>query len=98
MPVFLDRLKVQLAVSVGWTIKGKLPEAIRAFQATEADGVWHLHRGMKRLTDPKIKAIMFAHSLEEESHAEEFAITYNQYADRVMTPAAYERADLYDDY
>ena len=33
-----DKLKIKMAVSLGWTIKGKLPEAIRAFQATEADG------------------------------------------------------------
>ena len=93
-----DKLKIKLAVSVGWTIKGKLPEAIRAFQATEADGVWHLHRGLRRLDDPKLKAILFAHSLEEESHAEEFAHTYGEYSDRVMTPASYERKDLYQEY
>src|SRR5262245_44383908 len=93
-----DKLKIRLAVSVGWTLKGKLPEAIRAFQATEADGVWHLHRGMRRLDDPRLKAILFSHSLEEESHAEEFAHTYHEYSERVMTPASYERKDLYSDY
>jgi rubrerythrin len=93
-----DKLKIKLAVSLGWSIKGKLPEAIRAFQATEADGVWHLHRGLRRLDDPKLKAILFSHSLEEESHAEEFAHTYHHYSDQVMTPASYERKDLYQDY
>ncbi|MFO0757161.1 MAG: ferritin-like domain-containing protein [Byssovorax sp.] len=93
-----DKLKIKMAVSLGWSIKGKMPEAIRAFQATEADGVWHLHRGLARLDDPKLKAILFSHSLEEESHAEEFAHTYHEYADQVMTPAAYERKDLYSEY
>lgn len=93
-----EKLKIKLAVTVGWSMKGKLPEAIRGFQATEADGVWHLHRGLRRLDDPKLKAILFTHSLEEECHAEEFAATYNEYGDRVMTPAAYERKDLYGDY
>lgn len=90
-----DKLKIRLAVSVGWSIKGKLPEAIRGFQATEADGVWHLHRGMRRVEDPKKRAILFAHSLEEESHAEEFAHTYREYGEQIFVPAAYERKDLY---
>ena len=59
MRMSLDRLRVRLAVSIGWAMKGKLPEAIRGFQATEADGVWHLHRGLARLKDPKYRAILF---------------------------------------
>lgn len=90
-----EKLKIRLAVSVGWSIKGKLAEAIRGFQATEADGVWHLHRAFYKLDDPRRKAILFTHSLEEESHAEEFAHIYGKYSERVMTPASYEREDLY---
>lgn len=92
-----EKLKIKLAVAFGWALKGKLAEAIRAFQATEADGVWHLHRGIRRMTDPKLKAVLFAHSLEEESHAEEFADIYKLYGDHAMTPATYERKDLYSD-
>lgn len=91
----LHRLKVKLAVSVGWAMKGKLAEAIRGFQATEADGVWHLHRGLARLKDPRHRAILFTHSLEEESHAEEFSKAYVHYADHVLQPPNYERQDLY---
>ena len=93
-----EKLKIKLAVRLGWSMKGKLPAAIRAFQATEADGVWHLHRGIRRLDDPKLKAILFAHSLEEESHAEEFSRAYDAYGDRIMPPPNYERKDLYGEY
>lgn len=91
----VEKAKIWLAVRVGWRIKGKMAEAIRGFQATEADGVWHLHRGMARMKDPKQRAIMFTHSLEEEAHAEEFTRAYSHYGERVLVPAAYERHDLY---
>jgi|SRR5579883_2858711 len=92
----IERIKIKLAVSLGWTMQGKLPEAIRNFQATEADGVWHLRRGMRLLADPRQKAIVFSHSIEEESHADEFTRAYHHYGARPMQPANYERADLYD--
>jgi rubrerythrin len=97
MVPLLEKMKIRLAVAVGWKLPGKQAEAIRAFQATEADGVWHLHRGIQRLKDPKLKALLFSHSLEEESHAEEFAHTYAAYSDRSMSPAVYERSDLYEE-
>ena len=90
-----EKLKIRLAVNYGWHIKGKIAEAIRGFQATEADGVWHLQRGLRKIDDTRHRAILFTHSLEEEAHAEEFASVYNHYSDRVMTPATYEREDLY---
>lgn len=91
----LEKARIWLAVRLGWRIKGKMAEAIRGFQATEADGVWHLHRGMARMKDPKQRAIMFTHSLEEEAHAEAFAHAYSHYGERVLVPANYEREDLY---
>lgn len=90
-----DKLKIRLAVSVGWSIKGKLPEAVRAFQATEADGVWHLHRGLQRMADPKMRAIIFTHGLEEEAHAEAFGKVFDECGDRPIPPPAFERHDLY---
>lgn len=90
----LEYLRVKLAVAVGWKLGGRKAAAIRGFQATEADGVWHLHRAISRIDDPKIRAILFTHSLEEESHAEEFAHTYKLYTDHAIPPATYERKDL----
>ena len=95
MRISFDRIKIRLAVSLGWAMKGKMSEAIRGFQATEADGVWHLHRGLNRLKNAWHRAILFTHSLEEERHAEEFAKAYVHYADHVLQPANYERQDLY---
>ena len=91
----LEKFRIQLIVSLLWSSRGRTAEAIRGFQATEADGVWHLHRGLARITDPKQRAIVFTHSLEEESHAEEFAHVYGLYAERPMSPATYERDDLH---
>jgi rubrerythrin len=91
----IERLKVQLSVRFAWTSNRRRAEAIRGFQATEADGVWHLHRGMRQLADPKQRAVVFTHGLEEESHADEFAAVYKQYGDHVLTPLYFEREDLY---
>lgn len=91
----LETWRVKLMVRLGWRNRGAVAEAIQGFTATEADGVWHLHRGLARIRDPKQRAILFTHSLEEEAHAEAFAATYAQYADRAITPPSFEREDLY---
>jgi hypothetical protein len=95
----LDRwaaLKVRLSVVLFWNSNRRRAEAIRGFQATEADGVWHLQRGFQRLEDPRQRAAVFLHMLEEESHADEFAEAYKTYADHPLGPSPYEREDLYD--
>jgi hypothetical protein len=87
---------VRLTVSVGWSLApGRVPEVIRGFHATEADGVWHLYRSLRQITDPRQRAIVFAHCLEEEAHADAFAQTYAHYGERVFTPVLYERKALY---
>jgi hypothetical protein len=91
----VEGAKIWLAVHVGWRFNGKRAEAIRGFQATEADGVWHLHRALARIHDPRERAILFTHGLEEESHAEEFVNAYTHYGQRVLVPANFERTDLY---
>jgi hypothetical protein len=95
MVALVHKLKIWFAVSVVWTMKGKIAEAVRGFQATEADGVWHLRRGLTRIRDLRHRAILFSHSLEEEAHAEEFADAYRHYGEQALKPASYERADLY---
>ena len=92
---FLERLKVTLTVLLFWRSKRIMLEAVRAFQATEADGVWHILRGMRRAKDPKLRAHMFTHLLEEQSHADEFVKIYNHYSDQTFVRADYERDDLY---
>jgi hypothetical protein len=92
---FLERARVSIAVRFRWHSRPAVAEAIRGFSATEADGVWHLQRGMARLSDDRQRAVMLTHCLEEECHAEAFAVTYGAYADRPLAPAAYERGDLY---
>ena len=92
----IERAKIWLAVKLVWPFNGKMAEAIRGFQATEADGVWHLHRTLHRLDDPRQRAILFTHSLEEESHAEEFTHAYAHYGQRPLAPANFERQDLYE--
>jgi len=92
----IERAKIWLAVKLVWPRNGKMAEAIRGFQATEADGVWHLHRALGRLDDPRQRAILFTHSLEEESHAEEFTLAYAHYGQRPLAPANFERHELYE--
>lgn len=92
----IERVKIRLAVSVGWSAApSRVSEVIRGFQATEADGVWHLYQGMRSISDPKEKAIVFGHCLEEEAHADAFVRAYRHYGGRVFSPTHYERKALY---
>ena len=94
----IERVKVLLAVRIGWAAApARVGEVIRGFQSTEADGVWHLYQGMRRITDPEERAIVFGHCLEEESHADAFARVYRHYGERVFTPSHFERKPLYPD-
>lgn len=86
-----------LVVRLLWSSRARLARVVAGFQATEADGVWHLHRGIRRIHDPKQRAIVFTHSLEEESHAEEFGRLHATLSDRPGGPATYERQDLHPD-
>jgi len=92
----VERIKIWVAVKLGWALPGRMLEAIRGFQATEADGVWHLHRSYQGLTDPRHRSIVFTHSLEEESHADEFARVYKQSSEYGLSPVRYERRTLYE--
>ena len=92
---WIERLKLALTVRLFWRAPSTVAEAVRGFHATEADGVWHLHRGMQRVEDPAVKAVLFTHSLEEESHAEAFAGVYGRYAGVPFAARHYEREDLY---
>lgn len=92
----IERLKIRLAVSVELTDKpARVSEVIRGFQATEADGVWHLYQGMRQIEDPRERAVIFGHCLEEESHADAFVRAYKHYGGRVFTPTHFERKALY---
>jgi len=93
----LESMKVQFLVRFGWEKETRRLEAVRGFQATEADGVWHLHRSLVKIDDPHHRAIVFTHSLEEESHAEAFTHVYKQSSERAMQPLRYERTSLYSD-
>ncbi|MGH7439330.1 MAG: hypothetical protein ACRENE_26890 [Polyangiaceae bacterium] len=92
----IERLKVRLAVSLGWSSPAKVGEVIRGFQSTEADGVWHIYRGMRSISDPKERAIAFGHCLEEEAHADAFARVYRHYEDRAFSAAHFERKAIYE--
>lgn len=88
-----ERLGVALAVRLG-SSPAHVAEVIRGFQATESDGVWHLHRGIRKVESPRERAIVFGHCLEEEAHADAFADTYGRVTDGVFRPVHFERQDL----
>jgi rubrerythrin len=94
MVPMIERWTVRLAVRWFWRDPAAVAEAVRGFQATEADGVWHLRQSIRAVRDPRVKAVMFAHSLEEESHADEFAAIYGAYARAPFAPRHYEREAL----
>lgn len=91
----LERLTIALTVRGPWRDGGRVGAAIRGFQATEADGVWHLQRGIARLDDPKQKAAIFLHCLEEECHADAFSDLWRASQGGVFSAEHFERGDLY---
>jgi carbamoyltransferase len=91
----VERLKTQLAVRWHWKSPKRYLDAMAGFHATEADGVWHLHRSLPRIKNPQHRAIVFTHSLEEESHADTFARVYNDSSAYRLQPVVYQREDLY---
>lgn len=94
----IERVKVWLSLRVLWKANPELKfEAIRNFQATEADGVFHLLRGVRRTPTAKEKAILISHIIEEESHADIFASVYSRESNRAMVPSFFERENLYSE-
>lgn len=91
----LQRLKIRLVVLVFWKIKAILLKSISDFQATEADGVWHLLHATRQTANPEHKAALFTHLIEEESHAERFAELYETVSGQRLIPTQYERKRLY---
>lgn len=95
--VSLNKIYIFLVVKFLWKFKSIKHNAIRSFQATEDDGVWHLHQVFNSTYDPKIKADVFTHILEEDSHASLFKKVYEQESKTNFTRQYYEREDLLPD-
>ncbi len=91
----IENLKIRLSLALTWRSPERVASAIRGFQVTEADGVWHLHRAIERLEDPRTKAVIFTHGLEEECHADVFGTVQRLYAGGLSSPMHFERKDLY---
>lgn len=88
-----ERLRVALALGLR-PAPTYLAEIVRGFQATEADGVWHLRRAIEKLESPRARAAVFAHCLQEEAHADAFVTTYACIAENAFRPVHFERRDL----
>jgi len=91
----MERIKVRALVSVFWRSKQTMLSAVNGFQATEADGVWHLLRGIEGAEDPKVRATLFEHMIEEESHAEAFGQVCREESAQAFVPTFYEREDIF---
>ena len=92
---WIERIKVQIIVSLFWRVRERMLRAVNAFQATEADGVWHLLRGIDNTDNPKVQGMLFEHMVEEESHADEFVRVYRTCGEQAFVPTYYEREDLF---
>jgi rubrerythrin len=95
MKIFFERLQVFLIVKLLWMNKSIKHNAIRSFQATEDDGVWHLHKVFNETTDAKVKSEIFTHILEEESHATIFKNAYQEESGINFSRQYYERQELH---
>jgi hypothetical protein len=91
----IERIKVHALVSIFWRSKVRMLSAVNGFQATEADGVWHLLRGIEGADDPKVRATLFEHMIEEESHAEAFGQVCRAESVQAFAPTFYEREDIF---
>jgi rubrerythrin len=95
MRIVLEKLQIFLVVKLLWLRKSIKHNAIRSFQATEDDGVWHLHTVFNETNDPKVKAEIFTHILEEASHATIFKRAFEEEAGINFSRQYYERQDLH---
>jgi len=96
MSRWIERIKVQAIVSLFWRSRANMLQSVNGFQATEADGVWHLLRGIEGASDPSVRATLFEHLIEEESHADEFVRVFQAEGDQVFVPTFFERTDLFE--
>jgi hypothetical protein len=69
-------------------------KAVRRFQSVEADGVWHLFQVLQQTTDPRERAKVFQHVLEEDSHAELFRDVFCSENSECFQPLQSPRSEL----
>jgi hypothetical protein len=70
----LRRILIRILTPIVWRVsKARKLDALQDFSDTELDSGWQCLLAMEAIQDPKVKAKLFQHSLEEFFHAEMFA-------------------------
>jgi rubrerythrin len=90
----LQELYVKVIVQYWKIFPSQQLNAIRRFQAIEADGVWHLYSALHMTTDPQKRAMLFQHIIEEDSHAENFSDVFSDYSEVPFQQQHFERVPL----
>lgn len=90
----LEHLYAKVIAKV-WSANRNLQnQAVRRFQSIEADGVWHLYQVLRMTKDPKSRARIFQHILEEDSHADLFCEVFQKDSSTAFQPQSFTREDL----
>lgn len=86
------RLIIRFVNPIVWRIapKRKLA-ALQEFSDTELDSGWQSIYALKHLNDPKAKAALFLHAVEEFYHADLFAHLQSSYADAPLNQPVFTR-------
>lgn len=91
-------LLIKLLTPLVWRVSEKRKlDALQEFSDTELDSGWQSLYTLEKIDDPKAKAELFQHSLEEFYHAEMFASLLQSYANAPRNRAAFAREAMLSD-
>jgi hypothetical protein len=83
---------IRFLTPIVWRLSEKRKlAALQEFSDIELDSAWQSLYGMERVEDPRAKAELFLHSLEEFYHAEMFSKLLNSYSNAPLNRVAFSR-------
>jgi len=88
---------IRLCLPIIWrTSERRIAQALQRFSVTEVDSAWQSLYAMKGTRDPKLRAKLFQHALEEMQHGALFGQMALSYSDTLPPIPLPERNPLYD--
>jgi len=71
-------------------------QALGEFAATELDSAWQSMNALQQIDDPRLRAKLFQHALEELDHSCRFERLFRTYSAEPGSSARFERTVLFD--
>lgn len=90
------RIGIRLVLPVVWGLSRKRTAvALNKFAITEADGAWQDIYAIGQVSDPRLKAKLFQHAIEESHHSALFEAASWNYSDVLQPRNCSERISLF---